>query len=369
MKLIERYIIKRIAALFCSILLGCVSLTWLVEILGKINIVTTKGQSILTFLYLSLLFMPSVLTIVAPFAIAITTAQILHSLNRDSEMVIIANAGKGMLYIWRPIIVIGLIISVLLFFTANFLSPIARINMRQLMAQANASFLTNIMQEDSFVELNKGLYLKIGNRNLSSSLNDIFISDERDKKSTSYYYAKSANIIDHKSSYLLVMNNGVIAQHDNNTNENSLISFNSYNFNLSDFMPAKGNVQFFPKDLPLDKLASNKELAYKAELHYRLTSWLYPVIFTFFALIFSGSPKSYRESKTSISIALTTFSTLVFYILSTIVKSKAAKNANFIILLYLLPIISLLTIIIFNKINIVSYFYFINKKLRYRFKK
>lgn len=369
MKLIERYIIKRIAVLFCSILLGCVVLTWLVEILGKINIVTTKGQSILTFLYLSLLFIPSVLTIVAPFAIAITSAQILHSLNRDSEMVIIANAGKGMLYIWRPIIIVGVIISLFLFFIANFLSPFARINMREVMAQANASFLTNIMQEDSFIELSKSLYLKIGERNLSSSLNDIFISDERDKKATSYYYAKSANIIDRKPFYLLVMNNGIIAQHDNKTSENSLISFNSYNFNLADFMPAKGNVQFYPKDLPLDKLVNNKDLSYKAELHYRLISWLYPLIFTFFALIFSGMPKSYRESKTSISIALTTFSTLIFYILSTVIKSKAAKNGVFIILIYLLPIISILSIIIFNKINIVSYFHFVNKKLRYRFKK
>lgn len=357
MNIIEKYLIKRILLLFFSILIGCMFLTWFVEILGKINVVTTNGQGILTFLYMSLLFIPSILNIVAPFAIAITVAQILHSLNQDSELVIIANASKGMLYVWRPIITIGIILSLLLFFIANFLSPIARLNMRQIMAEANASLLSNVIQEDNFFEITKGLYLKIGEKKLSSSINKIFIADERNQNNISYYYAKTAKVIKYQSSYFLVMNNGIIMQQNNNTNENSLISFNSYNFDLVNFMPTNNKIQLYPKDLPLSKLITNQDLSYRAEFHYRLTSWIYPLLFTLFALFFGGQPTTHRESKTSLPIIFTIISSLFFYILCTTIKNKAQINSLYNILLYILPIISLF----FVK--------FVNKSLIYNFKK
>lgn len=357
MNIIERYIIKKIMILFFSILLACVLITWSIEILGKINIVTINGQNILTFLYMSLLFIPSVLTIVAPFAIAITTAQILHNLNQDSELLIIANASKGMIYIWRPIVSIAIVISLLLFFAANFLSPIARKNIRELMAQANANFLSNIIQEDTFFEVSKKLYLKIGEKDSSTMINNIFIADERDKNLISYYYAKNANILKYQTSYFLIMNNGVITQHNIKTNENSLISFNSYNFNLSNFMPSNNKMKLFPKDMPLNKLINTDNSMYKAELHFRLTSWTYALLFVIFALYFGGSPTTHREAKTSLPIILTIFSCLFFYILSIVIKNKAQTNDSYLILFYLAPILSLLTI------------KYLNEKLRYVFKK
>lgn len=349
MKLIEKYILRNIAISLTSILVGCVTLSWLVEILGKINIITTKGQNILTFLYLSVLFIPSILIIVLPFALTLSIIQILYALNRDSEMIIIANTKKGLLYIWRPIILIAAVLSCILFFTANFISPLARIDMRELMVKINANFLTDIMQEDHVIEIKKKLYLKIGQHRLDSSLTNIFIADERDKTNSSYYYAKSATIIDK----LLVMHNGIIAQHNYTTNENSLISFTSYNINLADFMPVKAKAQFYPKDLPLNKLLHHNDAAYKAELHYRLTSWLYPLIFVIFTLNFLGKPKSYREATNYLPIYLTILSCLSIYIIGILLKNKAQTNINYALGLYLLPLLSLLLLNVKFKLNFI----------------
>lgn len=45
MRLIEYYILRRIVVMFLAVLLSAVGITWIVQVLGRINFLTTSGQS------------------------------------------------------------------------------------------------------------------------------------------------------------------------------------------------------------------------------------------------------------------------------------------------------------------------------------
>ncbi|MDD9330530.1 MAG: LPS export ABC transporter permease LptF, partial [Bartonella sp.] len=53
MRILELYILKRIFILFSAVLIGAVSISWTVQILARINFLTTSGQTFLTILYFS----------------------------------------------------------------------------------------------------------------------------------------------------------------------------------------------------------------------------------------------------------------------------------------------------------------------------
>ena len=80
MKILERYILARVVRMFLATLLPVLAVLWLTQVLGRINLVTDSGQSIVSFLTLATLILPTVIPTVLPFGIVLGTAQTLTSL-------------------------------------------------------------------------------------------------------------------------------------------------------------------------------------------------------------------------------------------------------------------------------------------------
>ena len=83
MKILERYILARVVRMFLATLLPVLAVLWLTQVLGRINLVTDSGQSIVSFLTLATLILPTVIPTVLPFGIVLGTAQTLTSMNND----------------------------------------------------------------------------------------------------------------------------------------------------------------------------------------------------------------------------------------------------------------------------------------------
>lgn len=93
------------------------------------------------------------------------------------------------------------------------------------------------------------------------------------------------------------MQNGEVQRRSVSDGTVSIIKFDSYAFDLSQFASAGDDFVIYAKDRPLsyllnpdpnDPILQTRPLRYKAELHRRLTQWLYPVVFAMIALAFAG---------------------------------------------------------------------------------
>ncbi|KAA6404814.1 LPS export ABC transporter permease LptF [Candidatus Tokpelaia sp.] len=352
MYLIEAYILRRIVVFFIAAFSAAIVLAWTVQLLARINFLTTSGQTFFTVLKFSSLFIPAVLPLVMPFALVIAVAQTLSAMNQDSELVVINAAGSPHRVVWRPVLLLGLGLSLLSFGIANFITPYARLTMRDMTANAHADLLNVFLQEGSFRRLSDKIYLEIGERKADSSIGRLFIVDQRDANLDLYYYAVSAYITekqntgDGRAGNYLIMKNGEIERRDNKTGDVSIIRFDSYTFDLSEFAPAGKNVTIYPKDQfltylfhpdPDDSYYQKRPLQYTAELHKRLTEWLYPLIFALLALVAAGDARSHREARISASFTAISLS-FAFYWLSYFFAGKAETDIAYIPLLYILPL-------------------------------
>jgi lipopolysaccharide export system permease protein len=93
MKLIELYVLKKMARAFLLILVALASTVWLTQALREFDLVSAMGQTIVTFLQITLLLLPALTTVVSPVALLIGVIYTFRMLNDGSELVVINASG------------------------------------------------------------------------------------------------------------------------------------------------------------------------------------------------------------------------------------------------------------------------------------
>lgn len=346
MKLIERYILRRIGVMFLAVFCASIGITWTVQVLQRINFLTSSGQSLATAIQFFSLFIPSIIPLVMPFALVIAITQTLSTMNQDSELVVINASGSPRTAVIRPVLMFAVFLSVISFLVANFVDPYARYNMRSMLANASADLLNVVVQEGSFRKLSDNLYVQIAERKPDGSIGGMFIADSRDPNTDLVYYALDGAIANNNGNDVLLMNNGEIQRRDVKTGNVSIIKFDQYSFDLSQFTDASGDMVLYAKDRHLsylinpdknDPIFQTKPQLYRAELHKRLTGWVYPFVFAMIALVAAGDARSHREARVSASFSAISLSLLVYWA-GYFVADRAEKDPGFIPLMYIIPL-------------------------------
>ncbi len=352
MKVVERYIMRRAFTLFVAALAWTMAIVWTTQVLARIDLVTDNGQSALVFFEVATLILPSVLTIVVPFALILAVAQTLSAMNSDSELVVINAAGASRLAVIRPIILLALGASVLCFVVQNGVDPYARQRNRELVADSRADFLSVIIQEGTFRKVDDGLFVQIGERFSENRLGQVFVADSRQEGIDLVYYAKTGAIVERDGEKVLVMNDGVVHR-KTPSGDVSVISFTSYAFDLSAFDDDVSGVRLLPKDQttqyllnpsPNDSISKRSPNLYRTELAKRFSEWLLPLAFAFIALAVAGDARSHREARINPLITAVSIALIVRWICF-FAEGRARVQPSFIYVMYLAPIaISLVAI-------------------------
>jgi lipopolysaccharide export system permease protein len=343
MKLIERYILKRATGMFLATLLPLLAIVWTTQALASINLVTDSGQSILAFMRLATLVLPSIVPLILPFALVIGVAQTLTAMNADSELTVLNAAGSSRMTIIRPIIYLSLALSALSFTVDNFVEPYSRMAVRKMIATANADLLSSVVQENTFRKIADGLYVQVASRRSGGVLGGIFVADSRNPAYELVYYAREGAVDDNGTA--LVMKDGEVHRKlpDGNV---SIIKFDSYAFDLTDMTRMAGEVNIRAKDRdlpyhfnpdPKDPVYEKKPLSFSAELHRRFTEWTFPLVFALVALVVSSDARSHREARMHPMISA--LLTCLFIRWTTFYAANSAEESRlFIPIMYLIPI-------------------------------
>ncbi|WP_244642352.1 LptF/LptG family permease [Phyllobacterium sp. 628] len=340
---------RRIVVMFLAVLLSAVGITWIVQVLQRINFLTTSGQSFLYILKFSSNLLPSAFPVVMPFALVIAVTQTLSTMNQDSELVVINASGAPRTAVIRPVMLFAFVIAISSFLIANFIVPYSQLSMRQMIADARSDVINLVVQQGSFQRVDKDLYLQVESRDSNGAIKGLFVSDSRDPTTDLLYYAKDGLVVDTGNQSLLVMKDGEIDRRDVKTGNVSIIKFNTYALDLAEFLSAddKDSVKIFPKDRPLDYLMNpdpndpyfqTQPQRYTAELSKRLTDWLYPIVFALISLAAAADSRSHREARISASFTAITLSMIVFWI-SYSSGQTAEKNADVIPFLFIFPVL------------------------------
>lgn len=354
MKIVERYIMRRVFSLFMGTLLWTLAIVWTTQVLQRIDLVTDNGQSALAFFQVAALIMPAVIPIVVPFALVVAITQTLSTMNADSELVVISASGSSRTAVVRPIVLLAVAAGIFCFVVHNGIDPYARQKNRELVASARADFLSLIIQEGTFRKIEDGLFVQIGERFPDSRLGGIFVADSRQEGVDLIYYAKTGAVIDRDGKKVLLMNDGVVHRKVP-SGDVSVIRFTSYGFDLSAFASEARGSNLLPKDRTTgyllnpdrnDDIFKQTPHLYRAELNQRLTVWMFPIVFALIALAVAGDAKSHREARIHPLITALVICLVVRW-LSFLVEGEARGVPEFDFMVYAIPLIAAFVAILF----------------------
>jgi lipopolysaccharide export system permease protein len=314
-KLIERYIFRRMLTAMVLSFLALSSMFWLSQALRQFNLVTDKGQALSTFLQLSAYLFPILIMIVLPLSVQVGVSFALTSFNSDSELAVINASGMRQWSILKPALLVGLIAAVLIGSMSFYFTPLTLRLGQALLAQVRSSLISSIAREGSFTSLADGLTFHLQSRESDGTLSGIFVSDDRDPMKSMTYIAQKGAIIDNPLGTFLVMSNGSIQQRSKVDDSISIIEFTSYAFDLSTFASASTAPALAPQQQPTayllhpspdDPYFRQSPGAFISEFNDRMTSPLYGLVFALVPLLFLGQAQSPRLSRApSVAMAST----------------------------------------------------------------
>ena len=302
---IDRYIFRTTLASFAVVLVSLTGVIWITQALRGIDLMTSQGQTILTFLGITSLVIPSLVLIIAPIALMIAISHTLNKLATDSEIIVMNAAGFSPVRLLRPFLFATLVVALMVAFIAAYLAPEGLRRINQWDADITADVLTNVLQPGRFAQLDQNLTIRIHERLPGGLLKGIFIDDRRDPKERVSIVADHGTVVKNEGGSFLILEDGNLERFEAGKRDPALVAFGRYGFDMSKFNQ-KHDVTLGIRERYVWELMTPEESdpiykqlpgQFRAELHDRFMSPIYPFAFAALTFAFLGAPRTTRQSR------------------------------------------------------------------------
>ncbi len=346
MKLIERYIFQKIAGATTMTFVALGTMVWLSQALRQFDLVTANGQTVWTFLYVSALLVPALVTIVLPVALLIAVIYAFIRLNGDSELQVVNASGAAQITVLRPVLAVGVVVTLLVAAMSLYFAPLSLRAWQMLITNVRSDILTTILQPGQFMQPVAGLTIHIRSRDPDGTLHGVFVSDDRESSQTSTYLAERGAIINNALGVFMIMNNGTIQLRSKDDQSISMIEFSNYAFDLSSFSSSNTTPQLHPAERdtaylfnpdPNDRYFRQYPAKFRTELHNRLSSPLYGLLFAVLPLVFLGQAESPRQSRAA-SVTMAVIITTALRAIGVFLPNLAETSTFALWLMYAIPL-------------------------------
>ena len=306
MKIVERYIFRIAFTAFLTTLLVLTGIIWVTQALREVDLMIGKGQTILIFLSLTVLTIPSLIMILAPVALMIAVLFTLNRLKNDSELIVMGAAGASPARLLRPFMLLVAIVMVLVGLLSLWLMPASFRNIRELVTKIRTDVLTRIIREGQFITLEQGFIFHYRERGPGGSLRGIFIQDRREAGKVNTYISESGATIEEGGNSYLVLDKGIIQRQSQGERAPAMVQFEKYALDLAQFGSEGPQAPLKPRErLTSDLFKPDAKETYtknnlgriKAELHDRISAPLYALAFGLIGFAALGLPRTTRQGR------------------------------------------------------------------------
>jgi lipopolysaccharide export system permease protein len=359
MSLLERYIFRRAMTFALGSLGSLVVIVWVVQALQRVDIVRTSASAVGNIFYIALMLLPDLAAGVIPFAVLIGSIQALNSLNADSERAVIAASGASGKVVLKPILVLGFLAALATLFNSHVLGPAAQRGFHDGLRTINADAITLFLQPGRFEEVQDGLVMSVSEVR-GSTVEGLFLSDQRDPTVDLTYVAKEARIVEEDGQSLLLLYDGQLHRKTNDDAAISIIQFQTYAFDLATLKPRsdgdwirtseRSTVELFNPD-PNDESYQAKPQGFTREVAQRFTDWLYPIAFALWAVAVAAHPRTNRQGSGP-AMMLGLVGALFLKALGFIALSLVERDTRLQALVYALPLLSMTASLVLIRLDV-----------------
>ena len=304
MSRIERYVFRTASIAFLSGLVALTGVIWITQALRQIDLLTSKGQTILVFLMMTGLVLPSLIGIIAPVALFAGVLYTLNKLNGDSELVVMSAAGVSPGRLLRPLALLSGVVFAIVSAIYIQLLPWSFSAIENLTSYVQADFISNFARPGSFSNLQFGFVFHYRERTPDGALHGVFMQDRRDPSHISTYIAEAGKTLQKDGESYLQLSKGVLFR-PQSAGDSAVVSFDDYTIDLSQFMLAVNKIKRPRERSTLDLMRPSGDDAVdpaiaghvRSELLDRLASPLYALVAGLFAFAALGEPRTTRQGR------------------------------------------------------------------------
>jgi lipopolysaccharide export system permease protein len=315
---IERYIFRTVSLAFLAGLFALTAVVWVTQALRQFDLLTSKGQTILVFLTMTGLTIPSLIAIIAPVALFVGVLYCLNKLNGDSELVVMSAAGVSPALLLRPFVILYALVFALVAWMTVEVMPASFDAIQALTARIHADFITNFARPGAFTELESGFVFHYRERGPDGSLHGVFMQDRRDPGHITSYIAERGRTIERNGSNYLVLDEGSY-QRPATGGDSAVVTFKDYSIDLTQFLrqeetsrrPRERSTTELLSPNPKDATATRLRGRFSAELMDRLTAPLYAFVAGLIGFAALGEARTTRQGRGyAIAAAILAFCTV-----------------------------------------------------------
>jgi lipopolysaccharide export system permease protein len=288
MKVYSRYIFKQLAIAMAFVTFCLTCAIWLTQSLRYIELIVKHGISLGTFLYLTLLLLPSFLSIVLPIALFSSVLFTYNKLWMDRELVVLRAVGVSQAALAVPALAMAAIIMVAGYALNLYFMPASYRSFKDFEFAIRNDFSAILLQEGKFNTVSDGLTVYIRQRAPNGELLGILVQDTRQPKRPVTYIAERGALVQSNDGPRVVLVNGNRQEVERRTGRLSLLYFDTSSVDLSSLSKRMETRWYHPPERFLGELLhpnmndANDRFYYGqliTEAHQRLVSPFY--VFTF----------------------------------------------------------------------------------------
>lgn len=291
MNLIDRYLFRQLLGPTLLATLAFSTVMLLGQSLTALDYIV-KGQSAAVFVKVTLLSLPSLVSMILPITIFVASLVALNRLQTEQELVVCFAGGMSRWRVSSPLLRLAVMAAIVSLAINLWATPYCARLMREEIWRVRTDLASTLVQPGQFTQPSKGLTVYASEVQNHDDLKNLFINEEEPDGSTRTFSAREGQIAQRNGQPVIIMKHGS-TQSLSKTGTLNYVVFEDYIFELGPFLPKTEAVHYKASDRYLHELfypdltqpweRANKLKLY-AEGHARLAEPLYNIALVVLAL-------------------------------------------------------------------------------------
>ena len=207
MKIINKYFLRQLIAIFIMLLLVLTGLAWMVQIMSMMKFLLNYGVDLGSFIGMTAMMIPFIMSIIVPFVTFIAVIFIYNKLISDNEITVMAASGISPRQLAMPALGFAAVLTVLHMVLSMWFVPLTQAKFYDTQWNLRYGMAHMKLQEGAFTELNDGLVVYV-DKVSGYDLAQVMLSDQRENNSWQTIFAEKGKLVSTPRGLSIVMTNG-----------------------------------------------------------------------------------------------------------------------------------------------------------------
>jgi len=353
----QRYLFRNVLRTLLAIVGGLALIALLTQGLAsdRLGLIVENRQSVVVYLWVSLLATPQIISLLMPIALFIATAAALNASHRDNEIVVSQASGMSNWQVASPVLRLATLAAILHLGLNLWVQPAASRELRETVSEASTDLASSLVREGMFMTHGEGLTTFAG-KVTGAEITFLVANDSRDPANEATFIAKTAFVSEVEGKPTLILRDGQ-RQTIRTNGALEALTFQQSPLELSAFVNDQKAVILEESDRFLPELffpdmnnyydARNAE-AFQAEGHARMAAPLLNIAMAMLA-IYAVLGGDFNRRGYAKRIAMASAGAVLLRLMAFQMTASAADDSELNALQYILPMFV---------VALISFFYF-----------